>query len=79
MSCYNAGFNQKVGNERKAIMTDDNLHPVSKPVALKADGTVMPIADAADPENLILLDFYPYRIKEFKNIWDDCGLRVIPL
>ena len=79
VSCYNAGFNQKVGNERKAIMTDDNLHPVSKPVALKADGTVMPIADAADPENLILLDFYPYRIKEFKNIWDDCGLRVIPL
>ena len=79
VSCYNAGFNQKVGNERKAIMTDDNLHPVSKPVALKADGTVMPIADAADPENLILLDFYPYRVKEFKNIWDDCGLRNIPL
>ena len=79
VSCYNAGFNQKVGNERKAIMTDDNLHPVSKPVALKTDGTVMPIADAADPENLILLDFYPYRVKEFKNIWDDCGLRVIPL
>jgi len=79
VSCYNAGFNQKVDNKRVAIMTDDNLHPVSKPVALKADGTVMPIADAADPENLIILDFYPYRVKDFKNIWDDCGLRVIPL
>ena len=74
VQCYNAGFNQKVGNERKAIMTDDNLHPVSKPVMLKLDGTAMPIADAADPANLILLDFYPYQVKEFKNIWADCGL-----
>ena len=77
VQCYNAGFNQKVGNERKAIMTDDNLHPVSKPVMLKLDGTAMPIADAADPANLILLDFYPYQVKEFKNIWADCGLMFI--
>jgi len=72
--CYNAGFNEKVGNDRKAILTSDGLHPVSKPVALKQDGTVMPIADAADPDNLILLKFYPYQVKDFSNIWADCGL-----
>lgn len=75
VQCYNAGFNQKIDNKRVAIMTDDGLHPVSKPVMLKLDGTAMPIADAADPANLILLDFYPYQVKEFKNIWADCGLK----
>lgn len=74
VQCYNAGFNQKIDNKRVAIMTDDGLHPVSKPVMLKDDGTAMPIADAAVPANLILLDFYPYQVKEFKNIWADCGL-----
>lgn len=77
--CFNAGFNQKVGGKRVAIMTDDNLHPVSKPVALDALGVALPIADAADPTKLVLLDFYPYQVKQFVNIWDDCGLRVIPL
>lgn len=74
VQCYNAGFNELKDNKRVAIMTDDGLHPVSKPVMLKNDGTVMPIADAADPANLILLDFYPYQAKDFKNIWADCGL-----
>ena len=77
--CYNAGFNELVGGKRKAIMTDDGLAPVSKPVMLKQNGEVMPIADAADPNNLILLKFYPYQIKEFKNIWDDCGLNDPPV
>lgn len=77
VQCYNAGFNEKVGGNRVAIMTDDNLHPVSKPVALKGDGTKMPIADAAVPNNLVLLNFYPYRVKDFSNIWDDCGLTFV--
>jgi len=72
--CFNAGFNQKVGGNRVAIMTDDNLHPVSKPVALDAQGVALPIADAADPTKLVLLDFYPYQVKQFANIWGDCGL-----
>lgn len=74
VQCYNAGFNQKIDNKRVAIMTDDGLHPVSKPVALNNDGVALAIADAANPANLLLLDFYPYRQKEFKNIWADCGL-----
>ena len=75
--CYNAGFNQKVGNERKAIMTDDNLHPVSKPVALDENGLALSIADAADPTKLVLLKFYPYQVKQFANIWADCGLTFV--
>ena len=75
--CYNAGFNQKVEGKRKAIMTDDNLHPVSKPVALDENGLALSIADAADPTKLVLLKFYPYQVKQFANIWDDCGLTFV--
>ena len=75
--CYNAGFNQKIDNKRVAIMTDDGLHPVSKPVALDENGLALSIADAADPKKLFLLKFYPYQVKQFANIWNDCGLTFV--
>lgn len=81
VTVFNAGFNEKVGGDRKAILTTDGLHPVSKPVLLGTAGAALSVADAADAANHLALgaifDVYPYPAIDLTPIWDDCGLRGI--
>ena len=81
VTVFNAGFNEKVGGDRKAILTTDGLHPVTKPVLLGAAGAALSVADAANPANHLALgaifDVYPYQAIDLTPIWDDCGLRGI--
>ena len=81
VTVFNAGFNEKVGGDRKAILTTDGLHPVTKPVLLGTDGAALSVADAANPANHLALgaifDVYPYPAIDLTPIWDDCGLRGI--
>ena len=81
ITAYNAGFNEKIDGKRVPIMTEDKLHPVSKPVLLDKNGVALSVANAADPtthrNNGAVLDFYPYQAISLIPIWDDCGLRGI--
>ena len=78
VTVFNAGFNEKVGGDRKAILTSDGLHPVAKPVLLGANGAALSVADAADTANHVLngaiFDVYPYQAIDLRPIWGDCGL-----
>lgn len=81
VTVFNAGFNQKVGGDRKAILTSDGLHPVAKPVLLGTNGAALSVADAADAKNHVLngavFDVYPYQAIDLRPIWNDCGLTFV--
>jgi hypothetical protein len=66
-----AGFNEVVGGERKAIL-DTKGNPVSTPVPLDGNGAAL-TAGYGDG-SLITLDLYPYEAKELGNIFVDCNV-----
>jgi hypothetical protein len=81
VTVFNAGFNEKVGGDRKAILTTDGLHPVAKPVLLNANCAALSVADAADAANHringAIFDVYPYQAIDLRPIWNDCGLTFV--
>lgn len=72
---YDAGFNELVNNQRRAIL-DIRNNPVSKPVPLNGAGqAVDPAQLAADPDTyMVKLTAYPYKEKTMANIFAEGGI-----
>jgi hypothetical protein len=75
---YDAGFNEVVNGERRAILDAAN-NPVSKPVPLSNGvavgiGVLTAYAPGVNNPNLITLTAYPYKEKTMSNIFDEGGI-----
>lgn len=65
---YDVGYNEIVGGKRQAIL-DKSGNPVSKPVALKFDGTAKDVGEEPD-----VLTIKPYEEKDHTTMLRSCGL-----
>ncbi len=65
---FDAGFNEVVGGERKAIL-DQAGNPVGQPVPLDNNGAALPIG--SEPYTRYL---YPYQKVNMAQIFADCGI-----
>ena len=73
----NAGYNEKVGNNRRAIVDSTYGNPVTKPVPLLKDGTAIPLLTGTAPYEAALINeltLYPYAAKNFDNFFTDCRI-----
>jgi hypothetical protein len=73
---YDAGFNELIGDQRRAILDVAN-NPVSKPVPLNGLGGAMPPADLAHDradDYIVTLIAYPYEEKTMSNIFSEGGI-----
>ena len=65
---YDVGYNEIVNGERKVI-EDKSGNPVSKPVALNADGTAKAVGEDPDLKTIL-----PYDQKDLTTMLRTCGL-----
>ena len=65
---FDVGYNEIVGGERQAIL-DKSGNPVSKPVALEADGTAKAVGQEPD-----ILTILPYDQRDLTTMLRSCGL-----
>lgn len=74
---YDAGFNENVGGERRAIL-DQVGNPVSKPVPLNGAGQAVALDPSPSagqvPADLVELELYPYKIAEMAQLFANCGI-----
>lgn len=71
----NAGYNEKIGGERRAIVDKSYGNPVTKPVPLDASGVALPLSGSPYADGAINeLTLYPYAVKNFDNFFTDCRI-----
>jgi hypothetical protein len=74
----NAGFNEKIDNQRRAIVDLTAGNPVSKPVPLGLDGRVINLLTGVGTNpfdgGLVERQLHPYEMKNFDNLFADCRI-----
>lgn len=74
---YDAGFNENVGGERRAIL-DQVGNPVSKPVPLNGAGQAVALDPSPSagqvPADLVERELYPYKIADMAALFANCGI-----
>jgi hypothetical protein len=77
VTVWDAGFNELVGGQRRAILDQAN-NPVSKPVPLDGAGAAVPAGALTNETSadyyMRKLTFYPYEEKNHSNIFSEGGI-----